>query len=195
MTDIHGNLLWYAEYTAWCRLKKDERVYKDAHQPFRLQNQYFDEETGLHYNPIRYYEPNAGRFVNQELIGLWGGENLYAFAPNTQKQFDPLGLSNAPGACNNPCDNDSLDWTSHGGKHVPPKNSGLKSEKLQKMVNLQNINLKFIVNHQKEQLEQKELQFHHLEKTHIIKYMIPEKLLVHQKGQIQHTYELNALKE
>ena len=147
MTDIHGTLLWFSNYTSWGRLKKDGRVYKDAHQPFRLQNQYFDEETGLHYNLIRYYEPESGRFVNQDPIGLEGGENLYAFAPNVKGWVDPLGLSNAPGACNNPCDNDSLDWTSHGGKHVPPKNSGLKSEKLQKMVNLQNINLKFIVNH------------------------------------------------
>ena len=73
MTDVHGNLLWYGEYTAWGRLKKDGRVYKDAHQPFRLQNQYFDEETGLHYNLMRYYEPDAGRFVNQDPIGLWGG--------------------------------------------------------------------------------------------------------------------------
>ena len=71
MTDLHGNLLWYGEYTAWGRLKKDERVYKKAHQPFRLQNQYFDEETGLHYNLMRYYEPEAGRFVNQEKIMLW----------------------------------------------------------------------------------------------------------------------------
>ena len=85
MTDIHGNLLWYGEYTAWGRLKKNERVYKDAHQPFRLQNQYFDEETGLHYNLMRYYEPEAGRFVNQDPIGLLGGDNLYWFAPNTSK--------------------------------------------------------------------------------------------------------------
>ncbi|MEG3142713.1 RHS domain-containing protein [Streptococcus sp. 2A/TPW/M5] len=28
MTDIHGNLLWYGEYTAWGRLKKDERVHQ-----------------------------------------------------------------------------------------------------------------------------------------------------------------------
>ena len=53
--------------------EKDERVYKDAHQPFRLQNQYYDEETGLHYNLMRYYEPEAGRFVNQDPIGLLGG--------------------------------------------------------------------------------------------------------------------------
>ena len=93
MTDIHGNLLWYGEYTAWGRLKKDGRVYKNAHQPFRLQNQYFDEETGLHYNLMRYYEPEAGRFVNQDPIGLLGGENLYQFAPNVQEWIDPLGLA------------------------------------------------------------------------------------------------------
>ena len=83
MTDIHGNLLWYGEYTAWGRLKKDERVYRNAHQPFRLQNQYFDEETELHYNLMRYYEPENGRFVNQDPIGLAGGENFYQFSPNT----------------------------------------------------------------------------------------------------------------
>ena len=93
MTDIHGNLLWYGEYTAWGRLKKDEQVYKNAHQPFRLQNQYFDEETGLHYNLMRYYEPEAGRFVNQDPIGLLGGDNLYQFTPNAQAWVDPLGLA------------------------------------------------------------------------------------------------------
>ena len=92
MTDIHGNLLWYGEYTAWGRLKKDERVYKNAHQPFRLQNQYYDEETGLHYNFFRYYEPDAGRFINQDPIRLIGGDNLYQFALNAQEWYDPLGL-------------------------------------------------------------------------------------------------------
>ena len=52
------------------------------HQTFRLQNQYVDRETGLHYNFFRYYEPEVGRFVNQDPIGLSGGDNLYQFAPN-----------------------------------------------------------------------------------------------------------------
>ena len=93
MTDGEGNLLWHGEYTAWGRLKKDERVYRNAHQPFRLQNQYHDEETGLHYNLMRYYQPEAGRFVNQDSIGLIGGENLYAFELNTKAWVDPLGLA------------------------------------------------------------------------------------------------------
>lgn len=42
---------------------------------------------------MRYYEPEAGRFVNQDPIGLWGGENLYSFAPNVNVWVDLLGLS------------------------------------------------------------------------------------------------------
>ena len=93
MTDKDSKLLWFGEYTAWGRLKKNERVYKDAHQPFRLQNQYFDEETGLHYNFFRYYEPDTGRFINQDPIGLDGGDNLYQFAPNVQDWVDVFGLA------------------------------------------------------------------------------------------------------
>ncbi len=96
MTDVHGNLLWYGEYTAWGRLKKDGRVYNNAHQPFRLQNQYYDEETGLHYNLMWYYEPEAGRFVNQDPIGLMGGTNFYQFSMNALGGVDPLGLARKP---------------------------------------------------------------------------------------------------
>ena len=96
MTDKDGNLLWFGNYTGWGRLKKNERVYNDAHQPFRLQNQYFDEETGLHYNFFRYYEPDAGRFMNQDPIGLAVGDNLYRFALNGQDWLDPLGLDSKP---------------------------------------------------------------------------------------------------
>ena len=92
MTDKDGNLLWFGNYTGWGRLKEETKVTDSAYQPFRLQNQYADRETGLHYNFFRYYEPNVGRFVNQDPIGLAGGENLYAFAPNTQVWVDWFGL-------------------------------------------------------------------------------------------------------
>jgi len=42
---------------------------------------------------MRYYEPEAGRFVNKDLIGLVGGDNLYAFAPNAQVWVDFLDLA------------------------------------------------------------------------------------------------------
>ena len=114
MTDIRGNLLWYGEYTAWGRLKKDERVYRNVHQPFRLQNQYFDEETGLHYNLMRYYEPDTGRFINQDPIGLLGGSNLYQFAPNVQGWVDFLGLAKKHPSARRPGGYRTYDMDSHG---------------------------------------------------------------------------------
>ena len=96
MTDKDGNLLWFGNYTGWGRLKEETKVTDSAYQPFRLQNQYADRETGLHYNFFRYYEPDAGRFVNQDPIGLMGGDNLYWFAPNVQMWLDPLGLLGIP---------------------------------------------------------------------------------------------------
>ena len=92
MTDKDGNLLWFGNYTGWGRLKGETKVTDSAYQPFRLQNQYADRETGLHYNFFRYYEPECGRFINQDPIGLMGGMNLYQFAPNTQQWIDHLGL-------------------------------------------------------------------------------------------------------
>ena len=41
---------------------------------------------------MRYYEAETGRFINQDLIGLLGGENLYQFALNSLTWFDTLGL-------------------------------------------------------------------------------------------------------
>ena len=96
MTDRDGNLLWFGNYTGWGRLKEETKVTDSAYQPFRLQNQYADRETGLHYNFFRYYEPDAGRFVNQDPIGLYGGDNLYRFSSNIQIWIDPLGLACIP---------------------------------------------------------------------------------------------------
>ncbi|MFS8950122.1 RHS repeat-associated core domain-containing protein [Streptococcus sp. A12] len=98
MTHKDGNLLWFGSYTGWGRLKEETKVTDSAYQSFRLQNQYCDLETGLHYNFFRYYEPDAGRFVTHDPIGLLGGENLYAFAPNVRIWVDFLGL--AKGAAN-----------------------------------------------------------------------------------------------
>ena len=59
----------------------------------RFQGQYWDEETGLHYNRFRYYDPGTGQFTQQDPIGLLGGINNYRYAPNPSGWVDPLGLS------------------------------------------------------------------------------------------------------
>jgi RHS repeat-associated protein len=70
-------------------------------QPFRFQGQQFDEETGLHYNRYRYYDPGVGRFVSQDPIGLLGGSNLFAYAPNPMGWVDPFGLTETKPNCPN----------------------------------------------------------------------------------------------
>ena len=92
MTDGDGKLLWFGDYYGWGKLKTETNI-TNAHQPFRLQNQYCDAETGLHYNFFRYYEPDAGRFVNQDPIKYLGGANFYTYAFNIANWVDFIGLN------------------------------------------------------------------------------------------------------
>jgi len=60
---------------------------------FRLPGQYFDSETGLHYNVNRYYDPDTGRYLRTDPLGLEGGLNLYLYAMNNPLMaMDPDGL-------------------------------------------------------------------------------------------------------
>ena len=115
-----GQIVWQATYKAWGNtlkverpaaetLQKQERLAQaqqapeaqndasqelwEAEQNLRFQGQYFDSETGLHYNRFRYYDPDVGRFVSQDPIGLLGGVNLFAYALNPSGWVDPLGLT------------------------------------------------------------------------------------------------------
>ncbi|WP_354675712.1 RHS repeat-associated core domain-containing protein [Pseudomonas syringae USA007] len=91
MTDAEGQIVWQAKYRAWGAVEK--LVVNEVEQNLRFQGQYFDVETGLHYNTFRYYDPEIGRFTTQDPIGLDGGFNLYQYAPNTISWIDPWGLS------------------------------------------------------------------------------------------------------
>jgi RHS repeat-associated protein len=59
----------------------------------RFPGQYYDTETGLHYNYFRDYEPAIGRYVESDPIGLRGGANTYSYVKNNPLRFlDPRGL-------------------------------------------------------------------------------------------------------
>lgn len=58
----------------------------------RFVGQLADEETGLHYNRFRHYDPEAGRFISPDPIRLAGGPELYAAPYDPYSLVDPLGL-------------------------------------------------------------------------------------------------------
>ena len=71
MTDSDGKIVWETGYQVWVtryRRKDHGRV----EQNLRYRGQYLDRETGLHYNLHRYYDPDVGRFMVTDPIGLAG---------------------------------------------------------------------------------------------------------------------------
>ena len=105
LTDQQGEVVWYADYEAWGNTatvewkaqRIDNIVVSEAHlQPIRFQGQSFDTETGLHYNRFRYFDPDLGIFTSRDPIGLNGGTNVFAYAPNPTGWIDPFGLTPTP---------------------------------------------------------------------------------------------------
>src|SRR5690554_992487 len=97
LTDDTGAVVWAVSYRSYGNLALKHIDALD--QALRFQGQYFDEETGLHYNRFRYYDPGCGRFINQDPIGLLGGTNNYQYVPNPTGWVDPYGLTADPGDC------------------------------------------------------------------------------------------------
>ncbi len=85
-----GDTLWQAQPDDWAAVANEQGR---TTQPIRFQGQWHDEESGLYYNRHRYYDPQQGRYINQDPIGLNGGTNLYGYVSNPTGMVDPLGLS------------------------------------------------------------------------------------------------------
>ncbi|WP_448110484.1 RHS repeat-associated core domain-containing protein [Pseudomonas lini] len=133
LTDYGGEIVWSAKYNAYGKVTHlafggGEQL----DQPLRFQGQYFDVESGLHYNRHRYYDPEVGRYLTPDPIKLAGGLNQYQYTPNPTGWVDPLGLSgncpppNKPG-CSVP-DNVGDAKVSDGEPEVPSARTHFPSD-------------------------------------------------------------------
>jgi len=84
LTNQAGEVVWLGHYAPFGQVIGNN---------VRFAEQYYDAETGLHYNWHRYYDPLTGRYLTPDPIGLEGGINLYVYAGNNPLRFvDPEGL-------------------------------------------------------------------------------------------------------
>ncbi|EJU7772164.1 RHS repeat protein [Salmonella enterica subsp. salamae serovar 4,12:e,n,x:1,6] len=91
LIDVKGQIAWRAECDEWGNMLREDNP-DNLQQLIRLPGQQYDEESGLHYNRHRYYDPGQGRYITQDPTGLMGGWNLYTYPLNPITDIDPLGL-------------------------------------------------------------------------------------------------------
>jgi len=90
MVDEEGVAQWTATHQAFGQATISTASHANN---LRFPGQYLDEETGLHYNWHRYYDPMLGRYLTPDPIGLEGGLNLYGYVSNNPVNLtDPEGL-------------------------------------------------------------------------------------------------------
>ena len=90
-----GKLAWKAQLDVY-GVPREERAgiaKEDATgNPWRYPGQYEDAETGLYYNRFRYYDPETGRYISEDPIGLDGGLKAFGYVDDPLRWGDPFGL-------------------------------------------------------------------------------------------------------
>jgi RHS repeat-associated protein len=102
MTNETNTVIWEGVYKPFG--EADVNPNSSVVNNHRFAGQYYDQETGLHYNYHRYYMPQTGRYLTADPIGLIRGINLYPYVLNNPIMFiDPFGL----------CENGGGTWLTH----------------------------------------------------------------------------------
>ncbi|TLW90729.1 type IV secretion protein Rhs [Saccharomonospora piscinae] len=93
LVDAEGGLAWHAARSVWGATVSERAA---VSVPLRFPGQYHDPESGLNYNYQRHYDPETGRYVSNDPLGLAPAANPHAYVPNPTLWLDPWGLA----ACN-----------------------------------------------------------------------------------------------
>ncbi len=137
LIDEQGEIAWHTRSTLWGTTAWSAN--SSAYTPLRFPGQYYDPETGLHYNYFRHYDPETARYLTPDPLGLAPAPNPATYVHNPQAATDHLGL--APGDCppdvpqREPSDKNgpiavigrrpdtkaALDWEGHDVLNMPDK--------------------------------------------------------------------------
>lgn len=91
LVDDERKVVWAVDLKGYGQARM--HIAEEIDNPIRFPGQYRDLESGLYYNRYRYYDPQVGRYINQDPIGIVGGINKFAYAEsNPASEYDPLGL-------------------------------------------------------------------------------------------------------
>jgi RHS repeat-associated protein len=114
LTDDQGQVVWKGDYRPFGGV---DVVVEEVKNNFRFPGQYYDQETGLHYNYHRYYQPKIGRYTQPDPIGLILGDlNPFAYAlGNPIGKIDPFGLITI----------DGMECTEKGRRRLPGYSPGI----------------------------------------------------------------------
>jgi RHS repeat-associated protein len=99
VTDKNKRVVWRASYDPFGAATVSDDPDADGLRValnLRFAGQYFDSESGLHYNYFRDYDSNTGRYIESDPIGLDGGLNSFSYSiANPVNLIDPTGLATA----------------------------------------------------------------------------------------------------
>ncbi|GGN83691.1 hypothetical protein GCM10011579_072740 [Streptomyces albiflavescens] len=91
LVDEDGGVAWHTRATLWGTTTWNADA--AAYTPLRFPGQYYDPESGLHYNYFRYYDPETARYLTPDPLGLAPAPNPATYVHNPHTGVDPLGLS------------------------------------------------------------------------------------------------------
>ncbi|MFE9135152.1 putative T7SS-secreted protein [Streptomyces sp. NPDC007355] len=94
LVDESGELAWRTRTTLWGTTTWNRSA--TAYTPLRFPGQYYDPESGLHYNHFRYYDPESARYLSGDPLGLAPAPNPATYILNPLTWADPLGLGPCP---------------------------------------------------------------------------------------------------
>ncbi|MEV5545516.1 putative T7SS-secreted protein [Streptomyces sp. NPDC052309] len=91
LIDEQGEISWRTRSTLWGTTAWAAN--STTYTPLRFPGQYYDPETGLHYNYFRHYDPETARYLTTDPLGLTPADNPAAYVDNPYLITDSLGLA------------------------------------------------------------------------------------------------------